>query len=523
MQTQLETALTEIIGTKVGTTSSSPYSGSPSFDEIPFHLDAGRQPPLGAWVVVECGSPDFVHYGRIVGGREENPRADPARLQQNQAYQVGERQPRPSDSAPHVTRVVQAELLGEIRLDNGRMVVTEPRSLPQTGRSVYTLRAAAVPQLLGVPTDPAIGIDLGNIESGGETSPLLLPVAVLPRHIGIYGKPGTGKSYAAGVIVEELVRLGIPVVSFDVLGDLFLATDELRGMNLEAGTDDFRVPWPIIGLGEFLAFIPNLTRDQTEIVSAAYDTLYDQAIDQLRTTGEVDIPIERLLDEIRDVGGATGQAPVADRAVRRVRAAYNRSGLLTTRTQPWLERLADRPILNIYVGHLPQRQRNLAVGASVRMLQILRRRDHIPPFALLLDEAHLFLPGGGHETPSTIVIRELVRTARHDAIAVVLVTQSPGSMDRQSFIICNTRLVFALDREDLSLVGGHLSDLPELVVDRIPKLPTGTAVVTSGVDLIRHSVLVRIRRRRTSEGAPTPNLAEEVLRWRERNEIAIPN
>src|SRR6185437_11816339 len=151
-----------------------------------------------------------------------------------------------------------------------------------------------------------------------------------------------------------------------------------------------------------------------------------------------------------------------------------------------------------------QHERNLVVGSAARVLQTLRRQNRIPQFVFVLDEAHLFLPAGGETTPSTSVIRELVRTARHDGIGIVLISQSPASLDKQVLLTCNTRFVFALDREDLRIVGGTMGDLPEALLDRIPKLAKGTAIVSSGADIMRHSMLVSIsRKRRTREGAPT--------------------
>jgi DNA helicase HerA-like ATPase len=190
---------------------------------------------------------------------------------------------------------------------------------------------------------------------------------------------------------------------------------------------------------------------------------------------------------------------------------------LTESTGDWLEEFQTKNIVNVFIGHLSQRDRNLVVGATARMLQMLRKASKVPPFVFILDEAHFFLPAGGELTPSTSVIRELIRTARHDAIGIIIVTQSPSSMDRQVLLTCNTRLVFALDKDDFRVVAGTMGDLPEEIINRIPKLPQGQAVISSGLDIMRHSSIIKIRTRETREGAPTPNLAYEVKIWRRKN------
>jgi DNA helicase HerA-like ATPase len=501
---------------RIGTTSSSPFTGSPTFDEAPFHVNVNKRPNLGTFILIQTDNAKIAHYGRIIDGQEENIRADPNLLQKNQAYQIGSRQPRPSDQDPHVTRIMMAEILGQIYLENKILVVKEPQVLPQTGMSVYEFPVDSISLLLETPKQKENGIFLGRIESGEKETEVLLPLEALARHIVILGKTGVGKSYASGVLVEEIIRHEIPVVAFDVLGDLIPATEELEGVNLKAA-EDFRIPYSVIGRKEFLEFISNLTEDQEEIVGVAYETIYAQAMDSLRETGNVDIKVERLLDEIENVAEDFGQVAVGGRAKRKVQSALRRNKLITISTGEWISQLINKPIVNIYVGHLGQTARNLVVGASARVLQILRKEDKIPPFSLILDEAHFFLPGGAESTPSTHVVREMIRTARHDAIGIILITQSPSSMDKQTLLVCNTRLVFALDPDDLKVVSGTLGDLPEATLKRIPKLARGTAILSSAQDILRHPVLIKVRIRNTKPAAPTPNLKEVVKTWHQKH------
>lgn len=504
--------LTEM--TCIGTTSSSPYSGSPTFDAAPFHLHGGHRPPLGTFVVIDRGAGDALHYGRIMSGQEENPRADPVMLQQNAAYRVGARDPRPGELAPHVTRVMTIELLGEIRRAEtaSGFATAEPALLAETGMGVHTVPGERLAELLGTPTDMADGICLGTVASGGTTIPFILPTEALARHVAVLGKTGVGKSWAVGVAVEELVRLEIPVVAFDVLGDLVNAASDLGGQSLTAGTE-VRVPFSLVGFQEFLQFL-SLTSAQEEIVDSAYDEIHAGAVKVMADPAH-DLPTVRdLITAILEVGSDMGQPKVGERAAKRVEAALRRSRILSEQSDATLAAIGAHAITNIFLGTLTQRERNLVVGSAARLLQRFRRAGRIPPFVFVLDEAHLFLPAGGELTPSTAVLREMVRTARHDGIGIILISQSPASLDKQVLLTCNTRLVFALDRDDLRIVGGTMGDVPEAVLQRIPKLGKGTAIISSGADIMRHTSMVAISgTRRTREGAPTPNLAKDVKSW----------
>lgn len=511
----------------IGETSSSEYSsegGTPTFDRIPFRVMAGKQPSLNTFVIALRHQDDRkAHYGRIIAGSELNLRARPGGMQKDDAYGMRRMDIRSSDLSPDLVRVMEIELLGEIVVrDDESFEVTEPTQLPHTGQPVYELPATVIPKLLNIPEDEKAGdkpsnnsgLYLGKIESGGHRIPFFLPNSAIARHIAVLGKTGVGKSYAVGVLMEELFEKQIPMLSFDVLGDTEQTASELQGKHIVAGTNDFKIPYSIIGLEEFLAFIPNLTSDQRELIASAYGSVFDQALDKLENGEELSIPFENLKSTVQAIGNSINSKATPN-AVKRVEAAFERSSLLTDKPVTWTNLLSNSPLINIYVGHLGQWQRNLVVGAAARILQRLRRRNHIPPFVLIIDEAHLFLPGGSDLPPSTLVLREMIRTARHDSVGVVLLSQSPSSMDRQILLTCNTRMIFALDPEDLRVVAGQIGDLPEETIKRIPRMARGTAVFTSGMDIMRHAVIVKIRERtRTTHVAETPDLREAVETWR---------
>ncbi|MFS8831098.1 ATP-binding protein [Synechococcus sp. R8-2] len=513
----------------VGTTSSSEYSsegGTPTFDRIPFRVKAGRRPNLNTFVIaLRQGDDRRAHYGRIIAGSELNLRARPGGMQKDDAYGMQRTDIRSSELSPDLVRVMEIELLGEICVkDENSLEIAEPSQLPHTGQPVYELPATIIPKLLNIPEkdDDAndkptstSGLYLGKIESGGYSVPFFLPNTAIARHVAVLGKTGVGKSYAVGVLMEELYEKRIPILSFDVLGDNEQTAKDLKGVHIQAGTDQFRVPYSIIGIEEFLPFIPGLTERHREVIGEAYMKVFYEAWEQLDGGRVPDLQWEALYEEMREVGpNITDQATV-NRAITRVQSVARRTALLTAGEVEWAKYLTEMPFVNIYVGALGQEQRNLVVGATARILQRLRRRNHIPPFVLVIDEAHLFLPGGIDPPPSTRVLREMIRTARHDSVGVVLLSQSPSSMDRQILLTCNTRMLFALDPEDLRVVAGQIGDLPEETIKRIPRMPRGTAVFTSGMDIMRHAVIVKIRERTfTTHVAETPDLREAVEKWR---------
>ncbi|RMF26796.1 MAG: ATP-binding protein, partial [Chloroflexi bacterium] len=146
---------------RIGETSSSEYAsegGMPTFDRIPFRVQAGRQPNLNTFVIaLRQDDANTAHYGRIIAGSELNLRARPGSIQKDDAYGMRRPDLRPSEQSPDLVRVMEIELLGEICLDDGKLTITEPHRLPHTGQPVYELPAEVIPDLLGVPS-PKVGV-----------------------------------------------------------------------------------------------------------------------------------------------------------------------------------------------------------------------------------------------------------------------------------------------------------------------------------------------------------------------------
>ncbi|MEM0316975.1 MAG: DUF87 domain-containing protein [Candidatus Nezhaarchaeales archaeon] len=84
------------------------------------------------------------------------------------------------------------------------------------GSPVYLAKEEHVRRALRLSDDPSTGIYIGKLK--GLDCKIWLPIKKLGR-IFIVGKPGSGKSYTAGVFIEELLKKGIPLLVIDVHGE----------------------------------------------------------------------------------------------------------------------------------------------------------------------------------------------------------------------------------------------------------------------------------------------------------------
>ncbi len=91
-----------------------------------------------------------------------------------------------------------------------------PRKPLPVGTMVYKVSEENLRKSLGLTTDEKKGIYIGRLIGYG--CKVFLPIKGMGR-IFIVGKPGSGKSYTVGVIVEEFLKKGIPVVIIDPHGE----------------------------------------------------------------------------------------------------------------------------------------------------------------------------------------------------------------------------------------------------------------------------------------------------------------
>lgn len=91
-----------------------------------------------------------------------------------------------------------------------------PKTPFKPGSAVFPASEESIRDVYGLITDEKEGLFIGWLR--GLQTKVWIPVKKLGRTF-IVGKPGSGKSYTAGVITEELMKKGIPVLIVDVHGE----------------------------------------------------------------------------------------------------------------------------------------------------------------------------------------------------------------------------------------------------------------------------------------------------------------
>lgn len=486
---------------------------SPSFDVFRFKALANEYVHPGSLVGAAIHERTFI-LGRVSGSIEVNPHESPARTAVRHAMEIEADYPEESLSTT-VYRIYQVDIIEQGIVAEDGIDIVAPMDMAKAGASVFIPNEEIVSKAMGFEKDPTqafsmgrtkiIGTEIGESEEEIPENVLLKP-EIIQRHIFVGGTTGSGKSYATGILIEEINRFSIPIVILDSQNEYVALSEDLKGIVLRPGAD-YMVRLSSLMETEVLELVPTLRGTHGyELLAFSFLGLKREILQGKRRSFGLDDLIKRMTD---DAPTLNLQATSINIATRRARSSIERHKFLGEQTN-WVELMKNYPVINIDCARLDLSQLQLVVGATLRELQNLRLRGEIPPYVVVLDEAHLLVPEG-EDTPCKQVIRENVRIGRHYGICMVLVTQSPVDIDKKTIRQCNTRFIFALEPDQLHALQGVKADATEEMLSRLPKMPRGTCILSGTYETIKHAIPIKIRsERKTRPGGVAPDIFKEV-------------
>lgn len=485
---------------------------SPSFNVFRFKALAKEYVYPGTLVGAALDENKFL-IGRVSASIEVNPHESPSRTAVRHAMDIEPDYPEEGLSTS-VYRVYEADIIEEgcIAVEKGKpyTAITEPSDMAKAGTAVFIPIEEVIAQAMGFEKDAVKALCLGRTRITAEDvlslekeidNNVLLKPDIIQRHLFIGGTTGSGKSFATGIILEEINRLGLPIVILDSQQEYIHLAKELKGAVLTPG-DDYSVQLSSLTESEILDLVPTLRGTHgLELLAFTF----------LRLKRErASFNLDDLLSGMQADGPILDLKPVSiNPAINRTRSSIGRHSFIG-KASDWRSLLSKYPVINIDCTNLDQSQLQLVVGATLRELTTQRIKGKIPPYVIVLDEAHLLVPEG-EDSPCKQVIRENVRIGRHYGICMILITQSPVDIDKKTIRQCNTRFIFALEPDQLDSLRGIRADATEDMLKRLPKMPRGTCLLSGTYETIKHAIPIKIRSdRKTRLGGVAPDIFREI-------------
>jgi len=500
-------------------------------DEILGIVDPKPEPPTTGWCWVRLRSSDAVEKGdmvivedakreglRFVGQVVEITNVSEA-LAESSRWQLlkegvsAEKYIQGALSRPeYFTALAKVKLLYQLTGSGMELVSTSPTDTSRVKRAGKEV----VVEAFGLRGPEAKdSICLGALYTN-EDVPVCLPLnRFLGGHIAVFGQTWSGKSYAVGKIVEEVSSKGVPIVIFDHMGE-YLDLDKTpeggsSGINVirvsitRSGAGYVKIavdPEDLIGEPRILAAL-GITDAQLNLLRDAYGWAVSKGFRGLQA-----------LNYLLSIEAGTGNKQKRVTRIYKVGREHGYSTATIDGLRWKLHSILDKGILGqgyditkiVKQNHVTVVDLSDVEEASLRTLMVAnllsrivgaRKRDLIPPTVVVLEEAHNYV--SSEETPSSILVRDLIRGARHIGVGVILVSQRPAGMHRDAINVANTHIIFRLKGTDLEYIK-QFAPLTREELEEIPLLPEGVAYIAGPIIRGGYAIKVRIGKRRTLHG-----------------------
>ncbi len=333
---------------------------------------------------------------------------------------------------------------------------------------------------------------------------------LLTKHVAVLAKSGAGKSYALGVLIEEILERKVPVLIIDPHGEYgSLAakseddTERLARHGLEAKSYDVReygtqeqpelIPLRLpnnLTQQELIHLIPGkLNNTQLGILYSALKGMDEINFETVLLSLEQEESnakwsVINLVEHIRNLG-VFSNAPVA----------YNE-----------LVKSGVASIVNMK-GIAPEIQQVIVYKIAKDLFE-LRKVNKVPPFFLVIEEAHNYCPERSFgEATSSKILRTIASEGRKFGLGLAVISQRPARVDKSVLSQCTTQMILKVTNpNDLKAVSNSVEGLTAESEAEIQNLPVGTALVTGVVDM---PLFVNVRPRRTAHGGHAIDILDQ--------------
>ncbi len=419
---------------------------------------------------------------------------------------------------------------------------TNPRVPPAGGAPIFIAEDELLAGVLSkVTKGERGGAHLGSLLS---RAPGEVPVALDVRgftstHLAIIASTGSGKSYLAGVLLEELMmphnRAAVLVI--DPHGEYNTLQEMANLPAFSEGNykprvrifrpDDLRVRIDSLTLADLRYLLPNLSEKMHYGLTRAYN--YAQ-----KSYKHGNYTLEQLLKAVRDT--AEGRRPSGDdfddfeedpttgALLWRINSALRNSRIFNDFDNLELRELFEPGQCTvIQLNEVDQREQQVIAATLLRRVYQARvdttkgkvgrgDKTHVPfPVFCLMEEAHNYAPANA-DAVSSDVLKQILSEGRKFGVSIGLISQRPGKLDSDVLSQCMTQCIMRITNPiDQNRIAESVESVGRDLLKELPALSKGQVIV-SGAS-VNTPVMLRVRSRITTHGGESIDAPNEWQAW----------
>ena len=350
---------------------------------------------------------------------------------------------------------------------------------------------------------------LGVLEGRDKLKVYLDLNKLLTKHVCILAKSGAGKSYTAGVLIEEIVDRNIPILIIDPHGEYTSLKypnaedkENLVRFGIEAknyidqvqeyglNAKHLKLSNQNLSPSELIHMLPSkLSSTQMGVLYSALNSLgkeinFDEIIQQLEMEeGNAKWTLINIIEYIKKLDIFSDYSTEMNELVKQNKVS----------------------IINLK-GIPPEVQEVIVYKLTYDLFEA-RKKEEIPPFFLIVEEAHNFLPERSFgEAKSSKILRQVASEGRKFGLGMCIISQRPSRLDKSVISQASTQLISRITNpNDLKSLSSSLEGLTSETEREIKNIPVGTVMVVGLTDL---PVFVDVRPRKTKHGGGAVNILD---------------
>jgi DNA helicase HerA-like ATPase len=416
----------------------------------------------------------------------------------------------------------KAKILGFLTEGGGLQL---PKKAVTPGKPVYIAPTSLLENFYSYPGEEAIQV--GSLITRSEV-PVSLSIKGFRRHLALIAQTGSGKTYLAGILADELLTKGGTLVMLDPHADyVFLSRDaEGKRHELSDRITVFRNP---ASTGRYSAeevgkvdpyeiCFSDLDLDEICLISGIDERFVkirnglELALDQVRASGRTVFQPRDLLEQLQNAANWPG----ADKAIVSEAQSAEKYVKRLIKMQVFTEASTNidkmlRP-QHLSVVDLSGLSDEVSDYMAYRILSDIYEKvsngEFEYPVFVFVEEAHRFIPADGH-TYSSPVIKKIAAEGRKFGVFLVVITQRPSKIHPDALSQCNSQIVMRITNpDDQQAIAKSSERLGETLLNDLPGLNTGEAVLVG--EMTRAPVMVKVKRRRTREGGSDIDIVSKM-------------
>ena len=359
--------------------------------------------------------------------------------------------------------------------------------------------------------DKQKGLKIGEVEYHD------LPVALnmtrlFQKHLAILAMSGAGKSYLTSVLLEELLERNpdqgqMAVIVIDTHGEYvgFAKDEKYRDKSDIIIGKDFKIGVPGLTSGMISKFSTSLTTVQTREMNKVLRAVREDKKGK-------SFNLKDILDKLNEEEIFVKTKDVLTSAIINLQ----QTRLFDYNDNPSLKKIATPGNLTIIdISDMTDlREKQIIVAYLSRKLFEARRAGKIPPYLLVVEEAHNFAPEGVRREAalSRSIIEKIAREGRKFNSCLCLISQRPINLSTTALSQCNTHMILRVNNPyDLKHIGESSEGLTSDVLKTISSLRVGEALIVG--EAVNYPLFLKVRKRKSTKNERGIALEEACLNF----------